>query len=165
MTSVSRELVGIFFASNALKKDSGVGDVPVTPIPVRKLGILGAGFMGAGIASIAVQRGTLVRLKDADLARVGKGLAAIRGILKEGVVKRRTTRQEMEDQLLLAGGTADYSGFGNVDLVIEAVFEDLYVKHQVLREVEAVIPAFSCSRRSLSALTRFAIGLRTVSAP
>lgn len=141
MTSVSRELVGIFFASNALKKDSGVGDVPVTPIPVRKLGILGAGFMGAGIASIAVQRGTLVRLKDADLARVGKGLAAIRGILKEGVVKRRTTRQEMEDQLLLAGGTADYSGFGNVDLVIEAVFEDLYVKHQVLREVEAVIPA------------------------
>lgn len=158
MTQVSRELVGIFFASTALKKDSGVGDLPVTPLPVRKLGILGAGFMGAGIATIAVQRGTLVRLKDADLARVGKGLASIRAVLKEGVTRRRITRQEMEDQLLLAGGTVDYSGFGNVDLVIEAVFEDLHVKHAVLREVEAVTPphAIFASNTSTIPIARIA---------
>lgn len=140
VTDVSRQLVGIFFASTALKKDSGVGDAQVSARPVRKLGILGAGFMGAGIATIAVQQGTMVRLKDADLARVGKGLASIREVLKESVSRRRITRQQMEDQLLLAGGTVDYSGFGNVDLVIEAVFEDLHVKRTVLREVEAVTP-------------------------
>ncbi|MEP7384729.1 MAG: fatty acid oxidation complex subunit alpha FadJ [Gemmatimonadota bacterium] len=158
MTAVSRELVGIFFASNALKKDTGVGDTPVSPIPVRKLGILGAGFMGAGIATVAVQHGTLVRLKDADLARVGKGLASIREILKDGVARRRITRQQMDDQLLLAGGTVDYSGFGGVDLVIEAVFEDLYVKQKVVREVEAVLPphAIVASNTSTIPIARIA---------
>ena len=158
MTPISRELIGIFFASTALKKDSGVGDAPVTTLPVRKLGILGAGFMGAGIAGVAVQKGTLVRLKDADLARVGKGLAAIRDVLKEGVTRRRITRQQMDDQLLLAGGTTDYSGFENVDLVIEAVFEDVHVKHTVVREVERVLPphAIVASNTSTIPITRIA---------
>ena len=158
MTPISRELIGIFFASTALKKDSGVGDAPVTTLPVRKLGILGAGFMGAGIAGVAVQKGTLVRLKDADLARVGKGLAAIRDVLKEGVTRRHITRQQMDDQLLLAGGTTDYSGFENVDLVIEAVFEDVHVKHTVVREVERVLPphAIVASNTSTIPITRIA---------
>lgn len=158
MTPVARELIGIFFATTALKKDSGVGDPPVSTAAVRKLGILGAGFMGAGIASVAVQQGTLVRLKDADLARVGKGLGAIRAVLEEGVAKRRLTRQQMADQLLLAGGTVDYSGFGNVDLVIEAVFEDLQVKQAVVREVEAVVPphAIIASNTSTIPITRIA---------
>jgi 3-hydroxyacyl-CoA dehydrogenase / enoyl-CoA hydratase / 3-hydroxybutyryl-CoA epimerase len=158
VTDVSRQLVGIFFASTALKKDSGVGDAPVAVRPVRKLGILGAGFMGAGIATIAVQHGTMVRLKDADLSRVGKGLAAIREVLREAVSKRRMTRQQMEDQLLLAGGAVDYSGFGNVDLVIEAVFEDLHVKRTVLREVEAVTPphAIFASNTSTIPIARIA---------
>ena len=77
VTDVSRQLVFLFFATNALKKDSGV-DVPAPPPRGdHKLGVLGAGFMGAGIASIAAQQGTLVRLKDTDTARIGKGLAAI----------------------------------------------------------------------------------------
>ena len=158
MTAESRELIGIFFASTALKKDSGVGEELVSPRAVHKLGILGAGFMGAGIATVAVQRGTIVRLKDADLARVGKGLASIREVLRAGVTRRRITRQQMDDQLLLAGGTVDYSGFGNVDLVIEAVFEDLHVKHKVLREVEAVLPphAIFASNTSTIPITRIA---------
>ena len=77
MTAISRELIGIFFASTALKKDSGVGDAPVSTMPVRKLGVLGAGFMGAGIATIAVQQGTMVRLKDADVGRVEIGRAHV----------------------------------------------------------------------------------------
>ncbi len=140
MTPVSRELIFLFFATTALKKDSGVAHPAVEPLPVHKLGILGAGFMGAGIASIAVQSGTLVRFKDADLARVGAGLAAVRGVLKDRLTKKQITRQQFDDQMLLAGGTVDYSGFTNVDLVIEAVFEDLAVKQRVLGEVESVTP-------------------------
>ncbi len=94
-----------------------------------RIGMLGAGFMGAGIASVAVQQGTLVRLKDTDLARVGKGIAAVRDVLRERLTRKQITRQELADQLSLVGGTIDYSGFGGVDLVIEAVFEDLAVKH------------------------------------
>ena len=138
MTDVSRRLVEIFFATTALKKDPGVPQPAPPPAPVRKLAILGSGFMGAGIASVAVQQGTLVRLKDADPGRVGKGLAAVREVLRDRLTKKQITRQQLDDYLSLVGGTIDYSGFRNVDLVIEAVFEDLGVKQAVLKETEAV---------------------------
>ena len=147
MTDVSRQLIFLFFATNELKKDPGVDpsqhpDLPVSafePLPVEKIAIIGAGFMGAGIASIAVQHGSLVRLKDADHSRVAKGYAAVRDVLKERLTKKQITKIQYSDYMALLGGTVDYSGFGNVDLVIEAVFEDLAVKHQVLRETEAAI--------------------------
>ena len=143
MTPVCRELIFLFFATSALKKDPGVDGPAESPLPVARLGIIGAGFMGAGIASVAVQQGTMVRLKDADLTRVGRGIAAVRDVLRDRVARRQITRQQMADHLLLAGGTIDYSGFEAVDLVIEAVFEDLAVKHQVIREVEQVLPEYA----------------------
>jgi len=94
---------------------------------VEKIAIIGAGFMGAGIASVAVTHGSLVRLKDADHGRVAKGYAAVRDILKERLTKRQINRIQYSDYMALLGGTVDYSGFGNVDLVIEAVFEDLAI--------------------------------------
>lgn len=138
MTPACRELIFLFFATTALKKEP-VPDAG-TPAPVSRMGILGAGFMGSGIASVAVQHGTMVRLKDADLTRVGKGVAAVRDVLRERLTRKQITRQEMADQMLLVGGTIDYSGFESVDLVIEAVFEDLDTKHAVVREVEDVLP-------------------------
>jgi len=141
MTPESQELVFLFFATTALKRDMGVEVAPLPkPLPVERLGILGAGFMGAGIASVAIPAGTIVRMKDADTARVAKGLAAVREVMREKLVKKQVTRPQFDDLLLSVSGTTDYSGFGNVDLVIEAVFEDLQVKHQVLREIEAVVP-------------------------
>ena len=93
MTDVCRQLIHIFFATTALKKDPGVPLTPGAPqheiIPVEKVGILGAGFMGAGIASIAIQQGTLVRMKDADHGRVAKGFAAVRDVVKERLTKRQ----------------------------------------------------------------------------
>jgi 3-hydroxyacyl-CoA dehydrogenase/enoyl-CoA hydratase/3-hydroxybutyryl-CoA epimerase len=147
MTDVSRQLIFLFFATNELKKDPGVEpaqypELPVSafePLPVEKIAIIGAGFMGAGIASIAVQHGSLVRMKDADHARVAKGYASVRDVLRERLTKKQITKVQYSDYMALLGGTVDYSGFGNVDLVIEAVFEDLAIKHQVLRETEAVI--------------------------
>ena len=151
MTPVCRELIFLFFATTALEE--GHRCRAPESAPARRemsiaIGILGAGFMGAGIASVAVQHGTMVRLKDADLSRVGKGIAAVRDVLKERLTRKQITRQEFADQMLLVGGTIDYSGFDNVDLVIEAVFEDLAVKHEVVREVEAWCPNTRSSRRT-----------------
>lgn len=142
MTPESQELVFLFFATTALKRDMGVDGIDVVPkpLPVTRLGILGAGFMGAGIASVASPAGTIVRLKDADVARVAKGLAAVRDVMREKLVKKQVTRPQFDDLLLRVSGTTDYTGFGNADLVIEAVFEDLLVKQQVLREIEGVVP-------------------------
>jgi 3-hydroxyacyl-CoA dehydrogenase/enoyl-CoA hydratase/3-hydroxybutyryl-CoA epimerase len=136
---VSRKLVQIFFASAALKKDDGIPPGSAVPRQIRRLGIVGSGFMGAGIAATAVLNVEVdTRLKDADLARVGKGLHAATGLLKERLNRRRLTRPQFERLSALLSGGADYSGFGRADLVIEAVFEELEVKRQVLAEIEAV---------------------------
>src|SRR5918999_6167119 len=137
---VAKELMFLFFATTALKKDPGVDEPAPEPRHVRKLGVLGAGFMGAGITSIAVQQLTPVRMKDTDPARIGTGLAAVHAVLKERLEKRQITPLEFEDMMVLAGGSTDYTGFGNADVVIEAVFEDLALKQRVLREVEPLIP-------------------------
>jgi len=155
-TPACRELIFLFFATTALKKESFSGNGE--PAVVERIGILGAGFMGSGIASVAVQHGSMVRMKDADVSRVGKGIAAVREVLRERLTRKQITRQEMADQMLLVGGTIDYSGFDNVDLVIEAVFEDLAVKHAVVHEVEGVIPghAIVASNTSTIPIARIA---------
>jgi 3-hydroxyacyl-CoA dehydrogenase/enoyl-CoA hydratase/3-hydroxybutyryl-CoA epimerase len=139
VSEVSRQLVYLFFARNATRKGPGVTGQAPEPREVRKLGVLGAGFMGAGIASIAVQEGTLVRLKDTEPKRVAAGLRAVRDVLKERLVRKQITRLQYEDMLVMVGGTTDYSGFASAEIVIEAVFEDLKVKQTVLREAEAML--------------------------
>ncbi len=157
VTETSRQLVFLFFATTELKKDRGV-DPSVEPLPVHKLGVLGAGFMGAGIASVAAMHETVVRLKDTDHARLAQGLRAVHGVLREPLARKQITRRQLEDQLSLVTTTTDYSGFGNVDLVIEAVFEDLALKHRVLQEAEQVIPgdAIYASNTSTIPIARIA---------
>jgi 3-hydroxyacyl-CoA dehydrogenase/enoyl-CoA hydratase/3-hydroxybutyryl-CoA epimerase len=157
VTDVSRQLIFLFFASTALKKDTGVGVANAAPPPVEKIGILGAGFMGAGIAAIAAMQGTVVRLKDAQHDRVGKGLKEVSGILRDQLKRRRITKRQFEDQFTLVGGTIDYSGFASASLVIEAVFEDLKVKQTVLAETEAAAPrAIFASNTSTIPIERIA---------
>lgn len=139
VTRVSRQLVFLFFASNALKKDPGVAPPVPAPSHIYRLGVLGAGFMGAGIAAVAAEHDAMVRLKDTDTARVGKGLAAVHAVVVERLTKKHITRQRFDDVMSLVGGTTDYSGFEAADLVIEAVFEDLGLKQRVLAEVEPVL--------------------------
>jgi 3-hydroxyacyl-CoA dehydrogenase/enoyl-CoA hydratase/3-hydroxybutyryl-CoA epimerase len=138
VTPVSRKLVQIFFATTALKKDDGVPEgLEVDPHPIRRVGVVGSGFMGAAIAGTAVLNAEVeVRLKDAELARVGRGLKAATAILDERLKRRRLTRPQHQRLSALLSGSADYSGFTRADLVIEAVFEDLQVKRRVLAEVE-----------------------------
>ena len=141
MTPVSRELINIFFATTALKKDTGVDGSAPPALPVARVAVLGTGFMGAGIAAVSAQAGLPVRFKDVSHEQVGRGLSAVRDVLKERLTRRQVTRQQHDDQMSLVSGTVDYSGFGAVPLVIEAVFEDLAVKHKVLRDVEPLLKA------------------------
>jgi 3-hydroxyacyl-CoA dehydrogenase/enoyl-CoA hydratase/3-hydroxybutyryl-CoA epimerase len=140
MSDVSKRLVEIFFATQALKKDSGVDEPGVKPRKVQKVAMLGAGLMGAGIAYVTAEAGIPVRLKDKDDVALGRGLKQIAGILDEKVKRKRMTWREREDKLALVTGATDYSGMKNADVVIEAVFEDLQVKHAVLKDVEQHAP-------------------------
>lgn len=155
VTDVSRKLVQIFFATTALKKDDGVPDIgEMRPAPIRRIAVVGAGFMGAAIAGTAVLNAEVeARLKDADLPRVAKGIRGARRILDDRLKRRRLKRPAYERLVDLISGAADYSGFLRVDLVIEAVFEDLEVKRKVLAETE----------REVRATTIFATNTSTIS--
>jgi 3-hydroxyacyl-CoA dehydrogenase / enoyl-CoA hydratase / 3-hydroxybutyryl-CoA epimerase len=136
---VSRKLVHIFFATNALKKDDGVPLGSAAPRQIRRLGVVGAGFMGAAIAGTAVLNVEVdTRLKDADLPRVGKGLKTASDILADRLKRRRLTRPQFDRLAGLLSGGDSYAGFGRADLVIEAVFEDLGLKQRILAEVESI---------------------------
>jgi 3-hydroxyacyl-CoA dehydrogenase/enoyl-CoA hydratase/3-hydroxybutyryl-CoA epimerase len=139
-TDVCRQLIYLFFAGNALKKDPGVAVEPVPEtLPVERMAVLGSGFMGAGIAGLAAQQGIIVRMKDAEHERVAAGFAAIRRLADERLERKHITRQELSDEMSRVTGTVSYSGFAGADLVVEAVFEDVQIKHQVLRETERVL--------------------------
>jgi 3-hydroxyacyl-CoA dehydrogenase/enoyl-CoA hydratase/3-hydroxybutyryl-CoA epimerase len=139
MSDTARQLIGIFHATTALKKDSGVDDPEVKARPVRQVGMLGGGLMGGGICYVTMNNANLpIRLKEKDLDGLARGYKYVTDIFAERVKKRQMTKLERVSKMALLTGTLDYTGFANVDVVIEAVFEDLGLKHRVLKEIEAV---------------------------
>ena len=139
---VSRNLMQIFFATTALKKDDGVPPGSASPRQIRRLGVVGSGFMGSGIAGTAVLNVEVdTRLKDADLFRVGRGFGRPATSSTDRLKRRRITRPQYERLRALLSGTDDYAGFARAGLVIEAVFEELELKRRILGEVEQRVRA------------------------
>ncbi len=133
----ARQLINIFFATNALKKDSGVEDPAVEPRPVKKAGILGAGFMGAGIGFVSAYRASVdVVFKDRDLESAERGLERVLAQLDARVKRKRMTEETRDGVAARLSAVAEYAALSGVDLVIEAVFEDLDLKQRMLREIE-----------------------------
>src|SRR3546814_12319463 len=107
----------------------------------RKVGGVGAGFMGASIAYVTAAAGIPVVLIDRDQQAADKGKAVSEKLVADSVGKGRLTKEEGEKLLSLVTPTPDYSALSDVDLVVEAVFEDRAVKKAVIEQVDAVIPA------------------------
>ncbi|MGF1469528.1 MAG: fatty acid oxidation complex subunit alpha FadJ [Sandaracinaceae bacterium] len=137
----AESLIGIFRATTAMKRSTGVDDASVEPRTIDRVGVLGAGLMGAGIAYVTTAlAGLPVRLKDRDEAGIAAGLRTVRRILDGRVKRRRLTPRERDVLVNRVTGTTDYLGFERTPIVIEAVFEDLALKHRVLRDVEDAGP-------------------------
>jgi 3-hydroxyacyl-CoA dehydrogenase/enoyl-CoA hydratase/3-hydroxybutyryl-CoA epimerase len=140
VSETSHRLQELFFATTASKKDNGVDDPKITGTAPEKVMMLGGGLMGGGIAYVSIGAGLQVRLKDKDDAGVGRGLKYVRDILDERLKKKQITREERDQTFARLTGSTDYTGLSGAGVVIEAVFEDLALKHKVLRDVEAVTP-------------------------
>ena len=139
VSNEARELINIFFATTALKKESGVVDASVSPRQLRKVGILGAGFMGAGIGFVTAYRAEImVCFKDSDADSAARGLDTVRSQLETRVNRRRMEPAARDRVLARLSSGEDYAGLEDADVVIEAVFEDLDLKHRMVREVEAL---------------------------
>jgi 3-hydroxyacyl-CoA dehydrogenase/enoyl-CoA hydratase/3-hydroxybutyryl-CoA epimerase len=96
--------------------------------------------MGAGIATVAVQGGLLVRLTDASGERAAAGWRTVRDAVRARLRRRRLTPVEYDTTLARLSVATDGTGFAKAEVVIEAVFEELALKQQVRREVEAAAP-------------------------
>jgi 3-hydroxyacyl-CoA dehydrogenase/enoyl-CoA hydratase/3-hydroxybutyryl-CoA epimerase len=157
---VQKNLLAIFFMTEAVKKETGVPGSSVKPRSVARVGVLGAGVMGGGIAQLAADKGLPARMKDIDAKALGHGYAAAAAIWKEQVKRRRMAPREMAAKMGLLSGSLDYSGFARCDVTIEAVVEKLAVKRAVLAEWEAAVPkaAIFASNTSTLPITEIAAG-------
>jgi len=141
VSDVARRLMEIFFATTALKKDSGTADPSVKPRPVRRLGVLGGGLMGSGIAYVSANAGIAARIREKDAPSAARAIGSVRAVFDERVRRKSLTRLERDQAMRLVTSATDWSGFAGVDLLVEAVFEDLALKQEMVRAFEAVNPS------------------------
>ncbi len=139
VSDASKALRSLFFATTSLKKETGIAvDSAPTAKTLTGVCVVGAGLMGAGIAAVSLDAGLAVRLVDRDDAGIGRGLAAIKKRVDQRVKRRRISREEGAARLAkLSYGEAFPR---TATLVIEAVYEDLPLKQEVLRRVERELP-------------------------
>ncbi|MBA6362451.1 fatty acid oxidation complex subunit alpha FadJ, partial [Colwellia sp. BRX8-8] len=137
MSPESAQLRQIFFATTDMKKEQGIEGVNAKPI--SQIGVLGGGLMGGGIAFVSATKANVdVRIKDIAPQGISHAMKYGYDILNKKVKRRFMLKSEMQKQLAKITGCVDYSGFKNVDMVIEAVFEDLSLKQKMVDDMESI---------------------------
>jgi 3-hydroxyacyl-CoA dehydrogenase len=131
----SKALIHAFFGEREVAK---IPDIPKeTPtIPVNSAAIVGAGTMGGGIAIVFANAGIPVLLKDADQQALDRGLATIQKNYQNSVKRGRFTQQFVDECMKRIRPTLTYDNFGEVDMVVEAVFEGMALKKEVFAQLD-----------------------------
>jgi 3-hydroxyacyl-CoA dehydrogenase len=119
---------------------------------IYKVGVVGAGAMGSGIAQAISYAGIPVVLSDLNQPLVDRGMAAIRSIYDARLQKGKMTPEEVEAKMALVTPATGVEAFRDVDLVVEAVFEDLAVKNKLFASLHAVCPAGAILATNTSSL-------------
>jgi 3-hydroxyacyl-CoA dehydrogenase len=137
LSAESRNLIRLFFAEREAAKVPGVPkDTPTTEI--RAAAVVGAGTMGGGIAMNYANAGIPVLLKESDQAALDRGLATIRRNYDISASKGKMTPEQVDRVMSLIRPTLTYDGFNQVDIVVEAVFENLDLKKSVFADLGRV---------------------------
>ncbi|MCC7069644.1 MAG: enoyl-CoA hydratase/isomerase family protein, partial [Burkholderiales bacterium] len=136
-TPESVSLRHLFFAERAASK---IPDVPEdTPVrDIRRVGIVGAGTMGGGIAMNFLNAGVPVVVLEMKQEALDHGFGVIRKNYDAQVAKKKLKQEKLDERMALLSGTLDYAALKDCDLIVEAVFEDIDVKHKVFTQLDAV---------------------------
>ena len=151
LSSESAALRHVFQAERAASRVDGVPeDTAIRPI--RKVGVIGAGTMGGGITMSFINAGLPVVMLETKQDALDRGLATIRrnyqGALRKGTLNEASLTQ----RLALITPTLDFASLRDVDLVIEAVFENMDVKRQVFETLDGVVQQGAILASNTSAL-------------
>ncbi|VDM68826.1 unnamed protein product, partial [Strongylus vulgaris] len=146
-THQSKALVGLFTGSTECKKNKyGQG------LPVKEVAVVGAGLMGAGIANVTIDKGLKCVLLDMNEQGLERGRNQIANHLNGQMKRRKINKLEKERMVSNLVASCDYNSMKNADIVIEAVFEDLSLKHKVIKQIEGIVGKDTIIASNTSAL-------------
>ena len=133
----SQALRHLFFAERQVSK---IPDVPEdTPVrEIKSAAVIGAGTMGGGIAMNFANAGIPVKILEVNREALDKGLGIVAKNYAATVAKGRLRQEDMDKRVGLLSGVVDYEDLKDVDIIIEAVFEDMDVKKQVFAKIDKV---------------------------
>jgi len=134
LSNVSSALRNLFFTTTDKKKNPYKVDLKNT----QKIGVIGAGFMGEGITEVSINSGMDVLLKDLDDEMIHQARKNIWENLNRKVKRRQMSKVSAKTTAQKAVGQLDYKGFNNIDVVIEAIVENMTVKKKLIKELESI---------------------------
>eukprot|EP00775_Hariotina_reticulata_P003942 gene3942-4196_t len=155
-----KALVHIFFATRSTKKVKGVTDAGLKPHKMGCVAVLGGGLMGSGIATALVLAGVKVQLKEVNQQFLDSGLSRIKANLASRVKKGKMSQAAADAAMALVAGTLDYNSFGQVDMVIEAVIEDIGLKQRIFADLEAACPSHTILATNTSTIDIELVGAK-----
>lgn len=158
-----RSLVHVFFAQRGTTKVPGVTDLGLAPRKIQKVAIIGGGLMGSGIATALILSNYSVVLKEVNEKFLQAGLDRVKANLQSQVKKGRMSQEKFEKTFSLLKGVLDYDSFRDVDMVIEAVIENVSLKQQIFKDLEKYCPSHCILASNTSTIDLNLIGEKTKS--
>ncbi|KAL7123819.1 hypothetical protein ABFS83_14G008000 [Erythranthe nasuta] len=158
-----KSLVHFFFAQRGTTKVPGVTDLGLKPRKINKVAILGGGLMGSGIATALILSNYTVILKEVNDKFLQAGIGRVKGNLQSRVKKGQMSKEKFEKTLTLLKGSLDYESFRDVDMVIEAVIENVSLKQQIFSDLEKYCPPHCILASNTSTIDLDLIGEKTKS--
>ncbi len=133
----AQAMIHVFFGERAVGKIPGLPK-DVKPMEIRQAAVIGAGTMGGGIAMNYANAGIPVIVKETAQQALDRGMSTIRGNYAKSVAKGKLSQEAMEQRMALITPQLTCDGFGEADIITEAVFESIAVKKQVFSELDKI---------------------------